>query len=311
MPKLINYKSPPLVAILMCTFNGEKYLKEQIESIKNQTFKNWILYVSDDGSSDKTIEIIYSFKKKLGKKLVLLKGPQKGYVENFLFITRKVNSNLYFWSDQDDVWHPKKVQEAVSWLQEQPEHKAALYCGRSNLIDSNNQFLAQSPLFEKPPSFNNAIIQNIGSGNTMAFNNMTKKLLLSISDISNIVTHDWTVYQVTAAFKGSIFYEKSPYIEYRQHDQNAIGMKIGLGGAFRHLKLVINGSIKSWNSSNLKLLNQISGLPKESKHIVKLLIEAEKKSAWNKLKTYRLLGIYRQSVLGQLALYFSILSDKF
>jgi glycosyltransferase involved in cell wall biosynthesis len=311
MPKLISYKSPPLVAILMCTFNGEKYLKEQIESIKNQTFKNWILYISDDGSSDKTIEIIYSFKKKLGKKLVLLKGPQKGYVENFLFITRNVNSNFYFWSDQDDVWHPKKVQEAVFWLQEQPEPKAALYCGRSILVDSNNQFISLSPLFQKPPSFNNAIIQNIGSGNTMAFNNMTKKLLLSISDVSNIVTHDWTIYQITAAFKGNIFYEKFPYIEYRQHEQNAIGMKIGLRGAFRHLKLIINGSIKSWNRSNLKLLNQISGLPKESKNIVKLIIEAEKKSVWTKLKTYKLLSIYRQSFLGQLALYFSILIGKF
>jgi len=106
--------SMPTVAILMCTYNGGKFLKAQIESIQNQTFKKWALYISDDGSKDKTIEIIHSFKKTLGKKLILLKGPQKGYVENFIFITKHVSAHYYFWSDQDDVWRPKKIEIALS-----------------------------------------------------------------------------------------------------------------------------------------------------------------------------------------------------
>lgn len=303
--------SLPTVAILMCTYNGEKFLKAQIESIQNQTFKNWALYISDDGSKDKTIEIIHSFKKTLGKKLILLKGPQKGYVENFIFITKHVSAHYYFWSDQDDVWRPKKIERALFWLQKQSPLIPNLYCGRSYLSDSHNKIFGLSPLFKKPLSFKNAIIQNIGSGNTMAFNKPLKDLLVGLNSLGYIVTHDWLLYQITTAFHGNLFYDPIPYINYRQHSNNAIGMSVGLKSTYQHFILILSGRLKERNSNNFVTLSSLNNMPQSSKAILDQLIAARKKSTFAQLKIYLKLGIYRQSFSGQIGLYFSILFAKF
>lgn len=303
--------SMPKVAILMCTYNGEKFLKEQIESILNQSFKKWTLYISDDGSSDKTIEIVLTYKKLLGKKIILFKGPQKGFVLNFLGICHSFSADFYFWCDQDDVWHRNKIQRALNWLQKQSPLIPSLYCGRSYLSDSHNKIIGLSPLFKKAPTFKNAIIQNVGSGNTMAFNNAARKLLTCFPKENKIITHDWLLYQLVTAFKGEVFYDKVSFIYYRQHGNNLIGMPTGFKALFRHLQLILNGTIKKWNISSQRYLSTLDNLPTSSRLLINELIDSRQKSRLEQILTYKKLGIYRQSFFGQCALFISILIGKF
>ena len=102
--------SQPSVAILMATFNGEKFLAEQLDSLQIQTISNWRLYVSDDGSSDGTMDIIKRYQVLWGAdKLQYRPGPQKGFAQNFLSLAcdPDIKADYYAFCDQDDVWLPE------------------------------------------------------------------------------------------------------------------------------------------------------------------------------------------------------------
>lgn len=105
--------SSPSVAILMGTFNGEKYLAEQLDFLEAQTVTNWRLYVSDDGSTDATLDIIHRYQSKWGTdKIQYRLGPQKGFAQNFLSLAcdTSIKADYYAFCDQDDVWLPEKLR---------------------------------------------------------------------------------------------------------------------------------------------------------------------------------------------------------
>ena len=100
------------VAILLATFNGEKFLAEQLDSLQAQSVKNWRLYVSDDGSTDSTVDIIKRYQEAWGSdKLHYRLGPQKGFAQNFLGLAcdPEIKADFYAFCDQDDFWLPKKL----------------------------------------------------------------------------------------------------------------------------------------------------------------------------------------------------------
>ena len=114
-----NIKKLPHIAILMCTYNGEQYLKEQLDSIESQDYKNWTLYVNDDGSKDNTLNILKSYQKKWGvKRMYIRQGPQKGFCQNFMQIItdKKIKADFYFLSDQDDIWMTYKLSHTLKKL---------------------------------------------------------------------------------------------------------------------------------------------------------------------------------------------------
>jgi glycosyltransferase involved in cell wall biosynthesis len=167
-------KKPSSVAILMCTYNGELYLKEQLDSIQNQDDQNWTLYVSDDGSTDQTLPILKSYQALWGiDKLHILKGPRQGFQKNFisLITSKKIHADFYMLCDQDDVWLPQKITAAITYLETQDQTRPQLYCGRTSYVNKKLKFIEYSELFLRPRSFHNAIVQSIAGGNTMAFNN--------------------------------------------------------------------------------------------------------------------------------------------
>ena len=175
------HKKSPSVAILMCTYNGEAFLGEQLDSIEGQDYKNWTLFVNDDRSKDKTLDILKAYQKKWGNhKLIIRRGPQKGFCQNFLQIINdpKIKAHFYFLSDQDDVWMPHKVSHTLKFLTKLNPLKPKLYCARTTYVSSDaKKILGQSELFSRPPSFKNALVQSIAGGNTMAFNNKLKDVL--------------------------------------------------------------------------------------------------------------------------------------
>jgi glycosyltransferase involved in cell wall biosynthesis len=307
----------PKVVIFMGTYNGERYLAEQLNSICSQTHKNWTLSVSDDGSNDNTRNILQDYQHRLGENMLFIKsGPCKGFSANFLSLVCQNNINniegYYFaFSDQDDIWQPKKLQQAVKWLNTIPEEVPALYCARTRLINQDGTFIGRSPLFKKNPGFLNALIQSVGGGNTMVFNKTALNLLREAGENINIVAHDWWAYMVVSGAGGVVFYDPESTLLYRQHDKNLIGSNIGWRARLNRVLMLFNGRFKQWNEINFQALLSIKHLlTEENKAILMKIIAARNTGPISRMMTIQQLGLYRQTLLGNIGLKTAALFNK-
>lgn len=245
------------VAILMGTYQGERYILEQLESFKAQSHKNWQLYVSDDGSTDETLSKIERFSTENKIEISILPGPKAGFVSNFLSLLSKVDLGdaCYSFSDQDDIWHKDKIERAVSWLASQPSSKPALYCSRTHIVDENGGDLGLSYPFTVAPSFTNALIQNIGGGNTMIFNQAARNVIVN-AGIVDVTTHDWWIYILITGVGGVVHYDAEPSLDYRQHAGNAIGFDSVSKRRLSKLSKLLRGESRGWHAANIEALEK-------------------------------------------------------
>jgi glycosyltransferase involved in cell wall biosynthesis len=307
-------KKFPRIAILMCTFNGERYLEEQLISIQHQDYKNWTLYVSDDGSKDSTLDILKTYQKKWGyKKLIIRSGPQKYFCQNFLqiIIDKKIQADLYFLCDQDDIWMPHKLSHTIKKISKLDPSQPCLYCARTTYISNNaKKILGHSDLFSKEPSFKNALIQSLAGGNTMAFNHHLKRFAQRYPKI-DVVSHDWWLYIINELAGGKTFYDKESTILYRQHSKSLIGANTGLIAKFKRLRMLINGTYRKYNTKHLEAFSKLNvyGLSRNIKLIDQFSIMRDR-SLKVRFKMIRQLGLYRQTWDGQLALYIGAVLHK-
>ncbi len=132
----LSSKKMPSVAILMGTFNGEKFLREQLDSIATQTHQNWVVVASDDGSCDATLEILRDYQKRWGpERIEIRNGPQKGFAQNFLSMAcdPRIKADFYAFCDQDDVWLPEKLAVAIDHIETNANlNHPYVFCGRSH-----------------------------------------------------------------------------------------------------------------------------------------------------------------------------------
>lgn len=268
------------VCILLCTFNGDRFLKKQINSIIKQTHKNWSVVISDDGSTDQTKQLIMDFQTLIGaKRIKLIDGPENGFAENFLHGLRnsKDEFDYYAFCDHDDVWETTKLERAINAMRkETSKNKPTFFCSTTNLIDENDKFITKSPI-RRTPNFCHSLVENIAGGNTMVFNLLSKQLILSIPSNMKIVSHDWTLYQLVTGVGGIIKYELTPTVFYRQHSKNAVGTKLSFIGKYERLMKFFNGDFKVGINNNLEVLNFIkSQLTVENK--IKLELFQKKRS---------------------------------
>jgi glycosyltransferase involved in cell wall biosynthesis len=309
-----SFKNSPPIAILMCTYNGEQFLEEQLDSIENQDFKRWTLYVNDDGSKDKTLDILKAYQKKWGvKKLHIRKGPQKGFCQNFLQIIcdKKINADLYFLCDQDDVWMPKKISHTIKKMSKLDASKPNLYCARTTYVSSNaKKILGQSDLFLKPPSFKNAIVQSIGGGNTMAFNNPLRTKAQKYPE-RDVVSHDWWLYILNELKGGKTLYDKESTILYRQHSRSLIGANTGFLAKLKRLRMLLGGTYRRYNTMHLEAFNKLSiETVKANIDLIDQFLIMRDKSMKVRWQMIGKLGIYRQTWDGHLALYLGAILRK-
>lgn len=296
----------PKVAILLCTYHGQHYLAEQLDSFAAQSHSNWEVWASDDGSEDDTHTILEAYQQKWpGGRLSIHFGPAEGFAANFLSLTCKasIDADYYAYSDQDDIWEPNKLARAVEWLNTLPEDIPALYCSRTRLVDSNNNEIGVSPLFARPPSFANALMQNIGGGNTMVFNNAARNLLREAGENLPVITHDWWAYMVVTGCGGQVFYDAEPTLRYRQHDGNLVGMNATWPARFKRIRMLWQGRFRGWNDSNISALRALSHrLTPENLEILERFAKAREMSLIPRLIHLKRSGIYRQTLFGNLGL---------
>lgn len=294
------------VAILLSTFNGAAFLREQLDSVISQTHQDWVIYASDDGSSDSTLAILSEYQQTLNPgRLVIYSGPRKGFSANFLSLLKRpeLKAAYYAYCDQDDIWESTKLERSVRWCQEIAPNQPALFCGRTRLIDEAGKPIGYSPLFSAPPSFRNALVQSIAGGNTMLFNDATRELLMRTKEDDQIISHDWWTYLVVAGCGGIVHYESVPTIGYRQHDRNLIGSNSGFNDRVVRLKKLLAGTFKDWNDANLQAMRAIQGqLSNDSQQALALFAKARKSPLLKRLLLIFRSGVYRQTLLGNLGL---------
>lgn len=216
-----------IVYVILSTYNGERFLVQQLDSILNQQGVQLTLLVRDDGSSDGTLDILKLFARKHPNVHIDF-GKNIGVIDSFFSLLDKVppEAELIAFADQDDIWMPDKMRRAANHLTAITE--PALYAACYNAIDENGQFLWRSQPPKRAATLANAIVQNTITGCTAVINRPLRQGLKTRQvDTSKLVMHDWWVY-LTAACFGQVIYDAVPGIEYRQHRGNIVGVKNGL-----------------------------------------------------------------------------------
>ena len=216
------------VAVLMSTYNGEKYLREQIESVLAQEDAAITLFVRDDGSTDRTVDIIREFVEG-NSNIIFIKGENVGVGNSFLQLVYSSGEtyDYYAFSDQDDIWLPQKVAKAVEMVKDKCE--STLYCSNQALVDKGVNTLGLRHAHPIDTSYLQFLCNNNASGCTMLWNRSLQKVLIEpkrrpSEAILRKRIHDVWVGMV-ASVVGSIVYDENAYILYRQHENNVVGVK--------------------------------------------------------------------------------------
>lgn len=305
----------PLVAILLCTYQGEDFLAAQLNSIARQTHRRWKVWASDDGSRDKTLAILAHYQKQWGDALLsVLPGPGAGFVANFMSLAcnADIRADHYAFADQDDLWESDKIARAVAWLEGMPNDMPALYMSRTRLIDEDGAELGFAPLFTaRPPTFANAMVQNIGGGNTMVFNAAAQRLIAANTKDAGMVSHDWWVYMLVTGAGGRAFYDTYPGVRYRQHSENLVGSNAGFLARLWRAALVFGGRFKDWSDRNVRSLTPVRELlTPENRIIFDHFAAARSGPLPLRLLALRRSGVYRQGFIDNVGLYVAALFNR-
>lgn len=302
------------VAILLCTYNGGRFLRQQLDSIAAQTHPHWTVYASDDGSTDETLEILQQYREAWGsQRLKISRGPERGFSVNFLSVLAQAcGGHMYYaFCDQDDIWHPTKLQNALEWQRCQPADIPTLYCGRTRIIDTTGRAIGFSPLFSKRPSFENALMQSLAGGNTMLINQAACSLLVETPTDAQPVCHDWWAYLLISGCGGNVYYDPVPTLDYRQHAQNVIGANTSLMSRVSRLTSMLKGSLQDWNNTNIAALNHLQKrLTAHNLSSLQRFEQARNAPLATRIKLMLQSRFYRQTLLGNLGLVMAVLFRK-
>lgn len=263
----------PKVHILLCTLNGAAFLPDQVQSFVTQTHADWALWVSDDGSRDDSRAVLDRFARAHpGRDIRVLAGPGQGAAANFLTLLAHpdlpAGATVAF-ADQDDVWLPHKLTQALTGLDRIVTHpgQPAVYASRTILTDARLQPRGLSPYHRRPPGFGNALVQNVLGGNSIVLNPAAVDLLQrtvpqalqGAGSGQGVPFHDWWVYLVLTGAGGAVLNDLRPGLMYRQHGANVLGTNGGLRGGLDRLGQISGGTYAGWIGRNIAALQAVAG----------------------------------------------------
>ncbi len=234
------------VAVLLSTFNGEKYIKDQIDSLLSQQGVSLKIVIRDDGSSDKTVDILNDYIQGNPNITLLCEkncGVELSFQKLCCYASANVDADYYAFCDQDDIWMPDKLYVAISILERYNQSQPNLYF--SNLLMVDEKLNSIGNLFacdEVKISKRMSLLQVFTYGCTCVFN---KKALKDycVAGYDKNLKHDNWIY-ILSMFLGNVYYDKTPHILYRQHGDNLSGKKVS--GIYLFLQRLNNAFYKEW-----------------------------------------------------------------
>ena len=270
------------IDILLPTYNGEKYLKEQLDSILNQTYKNIRLIISDDCSKDSTPKILEEYRGKDERIELYLQKENIGVVKGIEFLLKKVKSNYYMLADQDDVWLPMKVEKSIETLKKE---NADLVFGDLEVVDQDLKtmypsfgdfMLLNRKINKYINSYKVNYLYNCVTGCTVLSKKEFIEKILPIPTESKYLIHDHWI-GLVVALNGKLAYMPEKYIKYRQHGNNQVGtdkishgfknieqvrelfinVKLGVFGTYVNNKEKFSKELQEQNEKALNYYNDI------------------------------------------------------
>lgn len=213
------------IDVIMATYNGEAYIKKQLDSILNQTYTDIRLIISDDCSKDGTREILKSYAKADGRIELFLQSENLGVTKNFEFLLTKCEASLIAYSDQDDIWHADKLEKLAAV---HARTGADLIWSDMRRIDSNGKVICESYLKQKSfPKIKGSVpvkcaSKHFATGCSQLFTNAVARFMLPFKP--EVTAHDWISVFAAASLRG-IAFVKEPLVDYRLHSANVFGGK--------------------------------------------------------------------------------------
>lgn len=258
------------ILVLMSTYNGEKYLRQQIDSILGQQGVAVKLLVRDDGSHDATLSILDEYKEK--GLLDYYQGENLGPARSFMHLLQNAPaSDYYAFADQDDVWLPEKLSVAVNNLSEH-EYEPALYFCQTQLVDEKLNGLDNIRINPKL-TFEEALIYQFVGGCTMVLNRNARDVVSTYSP-KFLCMHDTWIYTVILAVGGYVHFDATPHILYRQHGNNAVGQGDRLRETRRSLKRFCNNENERYHIAKEVKNGFYISMPQEHKISLDLFLQA-------------------------------------
>lgn len=214
-----------MITILLSTYNGTRFLPEQLASFEQQTDPDWRIVWRDDGSCDETRSIMLAFGERVGParcRETDCSGVHYGAGQSFLsLLAEAADAEAVAFADQDDVWLPDKLTRARTVLSK-AGNRAVIYCARQYLVDETLNGDRLSILPATAPGFPASLTQNIIHGNTLVMNRAAASLVARVPGPPGTL-HDWWSYIVVTACGGDVTIDPTPVVLYRQHPHNLIG----------------------------------------------------------------------------------------
>ena len=292
----------PKLCILLASYNGEKYIKEQLDSIINQTYKNWKLVIRDDGSKDKTVAILNEYEKKDERIKVLRDSKGNlGFLKNFEELLFNADEEFVLFSDQDDFWLKNKLEkfvEKISKLDGKTLSKPLLIHCNSSICNDRLEVIKKEFIDSKLAKERNSNIyffEYMVQGSTSMVNK--KMIRKSIPFLKNVTLHDRYFHLLSQFFGTRVFINKS-LVKYRQHERNEIGANKSM------LKKIMNK--KYFYIEDRKLIQEIKEkykkqLRKKDLNDIERYLEVTDRSK-NRLERFWLSKYFKMKLIKRLVL---------
>lgn len=302
-----------MVTVLLATYNGEKYLEEQLNSLIEQTYTDFRIVIRDDGSSDNTNEIISRYSSVFPDKIIVCPctEPTRSAAGNFFKLIEMYDDNYIMLCDQDDRWLPDKIEKTLSAMQAAEEKYGAdtpilvhtdLFVADEKLRVTANSFIKYQGLSSDNTSLNRLLMQNSVTGCTTMFNRALKEKLFILPKVTAM--HDWWLALIASAF-GEIEFLNEPTILYRQHGNNEVGAKdyrsvSFLMGKLKNLKKAKETYKIISLQAEFLLKNYAELLDIKQKKLLEAVATLPQKSKIEKIKTIKKHRLYKNTALRNL-----------
>lgn len=301
-----------MVTVLLAVYNGEKYLKEQIDSILTQTVKDIKIVIRDDGSGDGSSLIIDDYCNRYPQIISKLEGAPTGSAkQNFAKLLADCDSDYIMFCDQDDVWLPQKIEKTLAAMQkaEGGGKTPVLVHTDLKVVDHSLNVISSSffefqKLFQDDITLSKLLVQNNVTGCTVMINRALKEKCGNIPE--NCIMHDWWLALVAVLF-GKLVCVEEPTMLYRQHESNQVGAKASYGIAFVKRKLATLDKVReNYNATYAQaksLLDCYDGvLDEQQKEVIEIYCKIPRMNKFKKIYTMQKYGFKkctRLRVVGQ------------
>lgn len=295
------------IVIALCTYNGARFLEAQLQSYVQQRHTNWSLWVSDDGSTDDTLDILYDFQRNQADShsVHIIRGPGQGVCANFLSLLchPEFPKSYVALSDQDDVWMPGKLACGLHKVSQVPA-LTVLYGAQSHHTDLNLRPIGTSHLARSCPEFRNALVQNVVSGHSIILSPQALELVRSVGVPESAAFHDWWLYQLITGAGGHVILDEACVLQYRQHSSNLMGASRGLISTVKRMGLMRQRIYKQWMSANTAALWAARAhLTDDAVSVLNRMQQHSDLIGLRRVFLLRRIGVKRQTRFGTLALY--------